>query len=513
MAPEMTFRQFWEWRVGESPEAVFVHHGADTWTYAEFDRSINALANGMARAGVGAGTKVALFLDNSFELLRVQWAAQKLGAIWVPVIPTSTAAEARYVLGHSEADVLLVGAEQDARLAADGAGDAAPTVVVQDDGGRFPALESGDASPPPDPGIRPMDPMALMYTSGSTGKPKGVLQPNTGFRTIADAYVERLGIAAEDVWICTLPLFHSAATHLLFAPTMAAGCSIVLCPRFSRTTFWDVARGHGATLTLLFPAQMSMLLSDPPRPDDRDNDIRLSLSHVTNRAFTERFGVEVLTSCSQTESLGLGVMTPPGFADDAPGLVGPALPDTLEVRIVDELGAEVPRGTPGEICFKHPHLMLGYYRDPVNTANTLRDGWLHTGDRGSMDERGWVTYHGRIKNMIKRMGENIAGEEVEFALMRHPDVEEAVVCGVPDPVRTEEVFAVVHPREGRRVDPAAVIDWLARELSSWKLPRYVQVEPAPFPRLANGKLDRVRLTGQVEPARAWDREAQTAGRP
>jgi crotonobetaine/carnitine-CoA ligase len=319
-----------------------------------------------------------------------------------------------------------------------------------------------------------------------------------------------LRLTREDRWICTLPLFHSAATHLLFAPTIAAGASLVFCPRFSRTAFWDDARRTDATHTLLFPAQMSMLLSNAPDPADRDHNVRLSLSHVTNAAFTERFGVEILTSFSMTESLGLGVMTPVGTTELTRGLVGPPLPDELELRIVGPDGHELPVGERGEICLKHPHLMLGYYRDPENTRRAVQHGWLHTGDIGSVDKHGWVTYHGRIKNMIKRMGENIAGEEVEFALMRHPDVEEAVVCGVSDPVRTEEVFAIVHPREGHDLDVDALIAWAGQELSAWKLPRYVRVEADPFPRLANGKLDRLTLIQDADTASAWDREVRVA---
>jgi crotonobetaine/carnitine-CoA ligase len=304
-----------------------------------------------------------------------------------------------------------------------------------------------------------------------------------------------------------LPLFHSAATHLLLGPTIAAGASLLLVPKFSRTTFWTDARRHRATVTLLFPAQMSMLMTNPVRDDDRDNDIRVAMSHVTSAAFTERFGVEILTAFSSTESLGLGVMTPPRSGRDAPGLVGPALPEDLQIKVVGPDGAPVPTGERGEICFKHPHVMLGYYRDEENTAQALRDGWLHTGDVGSLDEQGWITFRGRLKNMIKRQGENIAGEEVEFALMRHPDVEEAVVCGVPDPMRTEEVYAIVHPREGHTLDLDDLIATAAKELSAWKLPRFVRVEPEPFPRLANGKLDRVLLTANVSAALAWDREA------
>ncbi|WP_187369152.1 class I adenylate-forming enzyme family protein [Baekduia soli] len=349
--------------------------------------------------------------------------------------------------------------------------------------------------------------MALMYTSGSTGRPKGVLQPNAGYQTAGQAYVDRMGITADDVWICTLPLFHAGGTHLMLAPTIAAGASLVLVPRFDVRAFWPQVHAHDATLTLLFPAQMSMLLSLPEDPTDRDNELRLSISHVVNPAFTERFGVEILTTFSQTESLGMGALTPPGSRNVAPGVVGPALPPELEIRVVDPAGDEVPRGERGEICLRHPHLMLGYHRDPENTGAALRDGWLRTGDIGTLDDRGWLTYRGRIKHMIKRMGENIAGEEVEFALMRHPDVEEAVVCSVPDPIRTEEVFAIVRGRDGRAPDIAALIAWIGDELSAWKLPRYVRVDATPFPRLPNGKLDRVTLTRDVDPADAWDREA------
>jgi crotonobetaine/carnitine-CoA ligase len=156
---------------------------------------------------------------------------------------------------------------------------------------------------------------------------------------------------------------------------------------------------------------------------------------------------------------------------------------------------------------RHPHVFRGYYRDRESTARTLRDGWLYTGDVGSLDAQGRVYFHGRIKNVIKRAGENIAGEELEVAIMEHPAVEECVVCSVPDPIRTEEVHATVAVRSGQAVTERDIAEWCASRLADWKIPRYIRLVDAQLPKLANGKTDRISLRSLIRIDDAWDRSS------
>jgi crotonobetaine/carnitine-CoA ligase len=509
---EMTFREFWEDRVEATPDASFVLYGDDQWTYAEFDAWTNELANGLRAEGVGAGTHVAMLLPSTVDMLRLQLALQKLGAVWVPLIPAATYAEATYVLEHAQAELLFTDTAGWTTLRQGGGAPAGvrPFLVGGEAEGATSAsvLESGDASAPPPNGIGLYDAMAIMYTSGSTGRPKGVIQPSVGFRTISHAVAERMDTDATDCWMCVLPLFHSAATHLIVGPAIAAGASVFLRARFSVSAFWDDARRHGTTASVMMPAMLSMLLSAPPREDDGDNPLRVLFSHVRNEPFVKRFGVDVCTGWSLTETMGMGALSPARFGSHQPRMVGPSLPADTEVKVADLDGSPLPPGERGELCVRHPHVMVGYYRDPENTAKTLQDGWLHTGDLGSLDENGYVSFHGRIKNMIKRAGENIAGEELEFTIMGHEAVEECVVRGVEDPIRTEEVYATISIREQHSLTEAELVEWCRERISEWKIPRYIALTQEPLPKLANGKTDRMTVNTGADPASAWDREAQ-----
>jgi crotonobetaine/carnitine-CoA ligase len=509
---EMTVREFWEWRVARTPDSPFLVTDEKTWTYGEFDRWVNQLAHSLLAARIRAGTHVALLLPSGADLLRTQWALQKLGAVWVPLIPSSTSQEISYILTHAEADVLLTDAAGSGVLAAAGRPPSnARTLRVDAFAARPDGLASGaDAGmeAPPPSGITPSDPMAIMYTSGSTGKPKGVVQPNVGFRTVAHAVADRLGIAEGDCSYCVMPLFHSGATHLVIGPVIAAGASVLVRPRFSRSAFWHDVRRHGATVSLLMPAMMSMLMTEAATPRDLDNPLRVVFSHIRNPAFVERFGVDVCPGYGLTETMGVGALTPAAFSAHPPGSIGLPSPSDAEIKAISEDGSRLPPRKRGELCVRHPHVFLGYYKDPENSARTLRDGWVHTGDLGSIDENGLVYFHGRIKNVIKRAGENIAGEELEFILGEHPAIDECLVCGVPDPIWTEEVYATVAVGPGLTVTEADLVEWCAGRVSDWKIPRYIRLLRDPLPKLANGKTDRLAVIAAAEPDSAWDRQVQ-----
>jgi crotonobetaine/carnitine-CoA ligase len=206
----------------------------------------------------------------------------------------------------------------------------------------------------------------------------------------------------------------------------------------------------------------------------------------------------------------MGTLTSRSYPDHRPKLIGWPFPDSAEVKVIDAEGHQQPPDAVGELCFRHPHVMPGYYKDTENTAQNLRDGWVHTGDLCAVDDQGRVYFHGRLKNIIKRAGENIAGEEVEFTIMAHPKVEECIVFGVDDPVMTEEVFATIVVREGETLTADQVVSWCSQELSSWKAPRFIQLRTEAFPRLANGKTDRKAVIEAVDVNGAWDRRGAGA---
>jgi len=179
-----------------------------------------------------------------------------------------------------------------------------------------------------------------------------------------------------------------------------------------------------------------------------------------------------------------------------------------ELGIFDESFQRLGPLEYGELCLRHPQVMIGYLKDPEATAATLVDGWVRSGDRGFVDHTGRAYFAGRYKAMIKRSGENVSAEEVEAALLEHPDVAECAVVAVPDPIRAEEVGAVVVRRAGTEGQPDALRAACGERLVRWKVPRYFVVRDEPLPRLANGKIDRVGAAALIDPAEAWDAEAQ-----
>lgn len=505
-----TFRSFWETRVDAQPDSPFLVIEDEVLTYGQFDASLNRLAHGLQAEGVGAGDHVALLLPNGVDLLRFELAVQKLGAVMVPMIASSTYAEIAYVLGHCRPSHFVADVANWAVITQQGGLSLEHPMRVYVHGGAKGAsdaaeLDSDCGERPADAAIGPLDPMSIMYTSGSTGRPKGVVQPTAGFASAGSAIARRLQADQSDNFFSALPLFHTAAMHMLLAPAIAAGARFTLVPKFSSSRFWDQVRSSGGTIAQLMPTQLSILMTVPPLPEDRDHTLRLVFSHVHPAAFVERFGVDVCTTWAMTETSGMGMLTRPGHTDYAPQLIGRPMPDDAEVKVVRGNGQLAASGEVGELCFRHPHVMTEYLSDPTNTALAVEDGWVRSGDLCALDEQGQVYFHGRIKHVIKRAGENIAGEEVEFTIMAHPAVEECIVRGVEDPIYTEEVYATVVVRDGVEASEEEIARWCGERLAAWKVPRYISLQHEELPRLANGKTNRRAVNDAAELTLAWDR--------
>jgi crotonobetaine/carnitine-CoA ligase len=293
------------------------------------------------------------------------------------------------------------------------------------------------------------------------------------------------------------------------------GGRLAIVDRFSPSRFWADVETAQATVSILFPAQLNLLLEVAgPAADGAapPTTLRLAITHAPNPAFRRRFGAEVELCWGMTETGAASTGSVPGDAREHPaGYVGMPM-DGVELAIMDDGLRPVAPGAEGEICLRHRHAMLGYLDDPDATARVLIDGWVHSGDRGHLDAHGGLIFRGRIKNMIKRAGENISPEEIEFALDRHPAVSESLVVGVPDPLRTEEAAAIVVPSDRGTLDPEQLASFVADELARWKAPRYIAIRPEGLPRLANGKIDRATIVQQLDLDACWDRErTRTAG--
>jgi crotonobetaine/carnitine-CoA ligase len=514
-AVPLTGRDLWRHRVEVDCDRPFLRWGEQIWTYDEADVAMRRLAAGLQARGVGFGTRVLVGVDNSPEAVFCHLALRELGAVMVALVPGLKLDELSYQVVHSEGEVLVAGGEV-AETLTGGLGEfrGLRQVVLDrlrpDSGPQAHSLLSDLSAHDPLPvtelpGYGPMSPSVIMYTSGSTARPKGIILPAGSLASAGAGFVSRYGIGADDNFLLPFTVAHGVGG--LVAPGIAlnTGCQLTLEPKFSPSRFWQRVEATDATVSLLFPAQMQLLLRlAEPRPPAWSSSLRLVISHEDSPPFRERFDAEIRTVWSCTESGANGTGSEAGqLAGRAPGYVGTVYGDEL-LEIRGPQGRVLPPGEVGEIHIKHPYVMLEYLGDPDGTSQILRDGWIATQDLGLLTEDGHLYYRGRIKNMIKRSGENVSPEQVEQILLEHPAVISCVVFSVPDSIRTEEVGAAVHIRSDEHAGELS--DFVARRLARWKAPRYVWATTEPLPRLANGKLDRQLIRQTSSPDVAWDRE-------
>jgi crotonobetaine/carnitine-CoA ligase len=510
-----------ERRAGATPDKVFLVFAEREWTYRDTAAHAWQFANGLIREGVAEGDYVSVWMPTHPDLVEAWFGVNAAGAVYAPL---NLAARGRYLehtLNIAESRVLVAHAKLVDRLL----GLDLPhleTVVVT---GGAPEIdlpwrmitmdEVRDGASPERPALgrprEPWDDMSLIYTSGTTGPSKGVRAAYATFWNYHRVFLE-LYVGEEDRFLQPLPMFHTAGTGITYSMLLCGG-SVALLERFSARGFLDDSRRLGATATLVLHAMTSFLLAQPPRADDRDNPIRVAymgpLSHA--KEFSERFGISIFTNFGMTEAPGpLASGLNPENRDSC-GI--PVDPVNYEVRLVDEHDLPVARGTPGELVLRHslPWMInLGYKNMPEATARAWRNGWFHTGDQFREDEAGNFYFLDRVKDAIRRRGENISSYEVEAEILEHPDVREVAVVAVANPdvaeeSGDEEVKAVVVLEEGRELDPARLIAFLVPRMPRYWLPRFVEFT-SELPRTESYKVKKADLRAAGITPGTWDRE-------
>jgi len=495
----------------DAPFATFTDTGAE-WSFVDAYTTARAAAAGLRKLGVVVGDRVLAWLPNGAEILRVWFGANLLGAAFVPLNLAYRGAILEHVIRTSQAKVLVVHAELLDRLDDIDLG-GLETVVVA--GARtdtellvttapFDVL-TGDDVDLVEPEVEPWDTQCVLFTSGTTGPSKGVLcshlhQYET-VRAVADNF------EPGERSLVTLPLYHAGATQDAYAALVVGG-SFVVCPRFRTEDFWDIVRAEGVTAATLLGAMARFLLSQPESPDDADNPLRtIFLVPFTEDGtrFRERFDVDVYTVFNMTE-----VSAPIVSAKnpDRVGSCGRARPG-VTVRLVDEHDREVAAGEVGELIVRTdtPWAMNhGYLGMPEETAHAWRNGWFHTGDAFSRDAAGDYFFVDRVKDAIRRRGENISSFEVEAEVAAHPDVRDAAAIPVPSDETEHEVMVVVTASPGRTVDPETLTRWLIPRMPHFMVPRYVRVVDA-LPRTPTNKVQKYLLRQNGVTPDTWDRVA------
>ena len=481
------------------------------------DRALR-VASALRELGLRPGDKAALMLDNGREAIEAWIGMTYAGVVEVPVNTAFRGDLLAYLLNQSESRVIVVRAELADRVAAVAdqletleavlvVGADPPAVGTLRTVGYESALDGTEAvgtghAP------EPAQPAVILFTSGTTGPSKGVvLSHNFAFR-MARNVCEIMDYGATDVLFTAFPLFHVNAKYTTILPAMLEGGEAVMRPRFSASTFWETCRDEGVTAFNFMGALLVMLAKQPAGPRDRDHAVRKAYgapAPVTIfDAFEQRFGVTLVEVYGSTE---IGTATVNTVFDRTVGSCGRASP-YYDVEIHDEHDRPVAPGTEGEICVRprEPDVMFSeYYRMPEATLRAFRNLWFHTGDRGRMDAEGRCFFVDRMKDAIRRRGENISSWEVEKVIDAHDAVAESAVLGVPSELTEEEVLAVVVRKDGHPLEPAALLDHCQARMAHFAVPRYVRFVDA-LPKTPSQRIEKYLLREDAL-ADAWDREA------
>ena len=478
---------------------VFLRVGDVTRTYRETREAAATMAGALAARGCRPGDRVAVMAGNRIEHIDLILGGAWLGAVLVPLNTGLRGQGLRDILRTAEPAFLLADAESAARVT--GAGYRGTLWVLGDDD--IPAPGCAGALPPAP--VRPDDTAFVLFTSGTTGTSRGVRCPHAQSvwwgRNVADA----LRLTADDVLHTCLPLFHTNALNAL-AQAMTVGATYVLAPRFSATRYWTQAADAGATVVYLLGAMAPMLLAQPPGPRERAHRVRCGLSPATPgpawQPFRERFGVTLVDGFGSTETNLVIGSTP---EEQRPGYMG-TVRDGFGARVVDECLDPVPDGAAGELLVR-THQRFAFSTGYLGDAEELPpESWRRTGDRVIRETDGWFRFVDRIKDVIRRRGENVSSQEVESVLRAHPAVADAVAFPVPSELAEDEVMVAVLPGPGRVLDPWDLVRHCERELPAFAVPRYIDTV-AELPLTATGKVRKAVLRTRGITATTWDRTA------
>ena len=464
-------------RFGERP-LLEIPGGA--WKHRDAMDAVARRAGALHAAGIGRGDRVALMCSNRIEQLEVFLACGWLGAIAVPINTAAMGPQIDYYLGNSGAKLLVL---EDAFLPR------LQTAVKTWLPGQMPDGDAVEAA-----AVGPGDTLAILYTSGTTGPAKGVTCPHAQYYWWGVNTADILAVRADDVLCTTLPLFHINALNT-FAQALLTGCRVAYEPRFSVSEFWRAMGARRATVTYLLGAMVPMLLSRM-QGDEKDHSVRIALAPgvppPAKEAFRTRTGIAIADGYGSTETNFVIAAQPDSPRNDVMGWVRPG----FEAQVAGD--GELLLRSHDRLCFAS-----GYFGMPDETAKAWRDGWFHTGDRVVRDADGAFRFVDRIKEAIRRRGENISSWEVEQVLLLHPLVAGAAVYPVASELGEDEVMAALVLKE--RADPAAICAWCEARLPRFAIPRFIDVVDE-LPRTENGKVQKFKLRERGVGASTWDRQ-------
>ncbi len=495
------------------PDKTFADFAdGEQWSYAGTREIAIRTANALRALGVNQGDRVLVWLPNSADCLRIWFGLNYLGAVFVPINLAYRGSLLQHALSISEARLGVIHADLHQRLGEVEltrlreivvlGGIAQPVADLKIHGAD--TLESDNTTPPVlEREIAPWDLQSIILTSGTTGPSKGVL---SSYVHLYNMSVAAPFLSSEDRYMLNLPLFHSGGVMPVTAMLIHGG-SIAMVDAFDTETFWSTVRERKITTSILLGVMGVFLLKRPPSVHDQSHSLR-TCTYVplndTAPQFHARFGTQIYTHFNMTE-----ISQPIVSAANPTALGSAGRPRAgVEVRIVDENDCEVGVGEGGELVVRTdcPWAMShGYAGNPEATAAAWRNGWFHTGDGFRRDVDGNFYFVDRLKDAIRRRGENISSFEVESEILAHPAVREAAAVVVKSEFAEDEVMAVIALRPGEPFDPVELIEFLRPRMAHFMIPRYVRIVDA-LPRTPTAKIEKVKLRAVGLTADCWDRE-------
>jgi long-chain acyl-CoA synthetase len=473
-------------------------------TFKEFDVIADRIAACLAGHGVRAGDHVALLVGIQMEFPLSFFALMKLGAIVVPLNTRFKGEELAYEINDSKSKLLIVDEEYWPFI--DSVREKLKTIEkivfhgshVPHGTVDFELLEAYEAEAPVTAPLSESDDAAIMYTSGTTGRPKGAVLHQRGLVMTAMLVSDFIQYAPDDKMICCIPLFHITGLSCLMLSPIFSGVACVYMRNFKTKDFLEVMAKEKVT-QYMGVINIIWLMVNHPDFDKYDlSSLRTALfggspatEEMVRTIFNKLPHIQISVGYGLTESFAIATSTPFGDALRKIKAVGKCLP-TVEAMVVDDWGNQVPLGAVGEIVFRGTKVFKGYWNNPEATAQTIVNGWLHTGDIGKVDEEGFFYILDRKKDMINRGGEKIYSLEVENVICDNPKVLEAAVVGVPDAVMGEAVKAFIGLKPGMTATEDEVKDLCAGRLADYKVPKYVEFMDS-LPRNPAGKVNKPEL--------------------
>ncbi len=498
------------WRI---PDQLAVVDGDKRLTYAELNQHVNRLANSLSSHGYKRGDRISLIAGNSLEFILTYYACAKMGIVCIPINTGWRPDEIGYVLGHSQAQGVIVESQLAGNLlpALENAGTLREVILAPGVGDgeavarlsetwkpgvrRFWDLLNEGDSGEPSAFVEDRDPLTYLYTSGTTSSPKGVVGSHLSIYLESLTCVVESGFTKSERTVAMMPFFHTAQLNGVITPTVMVGGTIFVARTFDPATLLEMIEREKITFIFGLPMMYRIMLDHPDLHKRDLSSLRRALYAMApmpdkdlKRAI-EEFKCEFALGFGQTEMAPLTTVFKPEDQLLYSGSVGSQIIN-VQTAIMDDNGNILPPGEVGEIVYRGPHAMEGYLHDEEATSKVFQYGWFHSGDTGHFDEHGILWFDDRTKDVIKTGGENVASIEVEKAIYAAEEgIMEVVVIGLPHDRWGEAITAVAIAREGVTLDPEQVIAKTKEKIASFKAPKAV-IFVAQMPRTATGKVQK-----------------------